>query len=78
MELIVYTQPECRYSQELKKWLHDHKVPFTEKDITKDHDAWDELARMNVKWTPVTVMGDTRVNGFNIEEIRKLVGKGIK
>jgi glutaredoxin len=73
-ELVVYTQPSCTYSDELKKWLRQHKIKYTEKDITKDRQAWDELIQRGVRATPLTVYGDKKVAGFQPEEIEKMMG----
>ncbi len=73
--LIVYTQPSCGYCQEMKDYLLKNKIPFEEKDITKDRAAWDELVnKYKARATPLAVYGDKTMLGFNPDELRKMLG----
>lgn len=71
--LIVYTQPTCTYSKELIKWLKKEGIQYEERDITKDHQWWDELHAHNVRATPLIVNGKKTALGFNPDLIKKLI-----
>lgn len=73
-DLIIYTQPTCNYSKELKEYLTKQSISFEERDITTDHDYWEELVdNYQARGTPFIVKGEKKVFGFNIEQIQKLV-----
>ncbi|AFD00512.1 Glutaredoxin and related protein [Methanocella conradii HZ254] len=73
--LIVYTQPTCGYCRELKEYLAKNNIPYEERDITKDRAAWDELVnKYKARATPLIVYGDKTLLGFNVDELRKMLG----
>jgi len=72
--LIIYTQPSCGYCQELKDYLGNNKIPFEEKDITKDKVAWDDLVnKYKARATPLVVYGEKTMLGFNPDELKKIL-----
>lgn len=56
-----------------KEFLSQRGVAFTEKDITKDNSAVDELERLGVLTTPVIVIDGEVVIGFNRARLEKLL-----
>jgi glutaredoxin-like YruB-family protein len=74
--LIIYTQPTCGYCKELKEFLDKNSIAYEDRDITKDRSAWDELVnKYKVRATPLVVLGDKTVVGFNPDEIKKLLSE---
>jgi len=72
--LVVYTQPSCGYSAELKEYLKTHDIQYDEKDITKDRSAYDDLVhKYKVRATPLVVYGEKTVMGFCPGEIQKMI-----
>ncbi len=71
-DLTIYTQPTCGYCSELKDYLKKHNIDYEEKDITKDRSAWDELVnKYKIRATPLIVIGEKTIVGFNPDEIQK-------
>lgn len=72
--ITVYTTPTCAYCHVLKEYLHDKKVKFSEKDLTKDQDAqkWviDHTGQLAV---PVSDIGGKIVIGFDRQKIETLL-----
>lgn len=58
----------------MKEFLHQKGVPFTEKDISADEQAMDELMTMGFSATPVTVIDGEAVVGFNRARLEQLLG----
>ncbi len=56
-----------------KEFLSQRGVAFTEKDITKDSSAFEELERLNVLTTPVIVVDGEVVIGFNRTRLEELL-----
>jgi glutaredoxin-like protein NrdH len=72
--LIIYTQPSCGYCQELKDYLSNNKIPFEERDITKDKAAWDDLVnKYKARATPLVVYGEKTMLGYNPDELKKIL-----
>jgi len=58
----------------VKEFLHQKGVQFTEKDISADEQALDELMAMGYSATPVTVIDGEAVVGFNRARLEQLLG----
>ena len=50
------------------------KVPFTEIDILRDRKAMEEVVRRGFKATPVTMVGDQAIVGFDRAKLAALLG----
>lgn len=58
----------------MKEFLHQKSVTFTEKDVSADEQALDELMKMGFSATPVTVIDGEAVVGFNRAKLEQLLG----
>ena len=57
-----------------KAWLSQKGIPFTIRDVAQDPTALDELAKMEVYSTPVTLIDGEVVVGFNRKRMAELLG----
>ncbi len=57
----------------MKEFLHQKGIAFTEKDISADDQALDELMNMGFSATPVTVIDGQPVVGFNRAKLEQLL-----
>jgi glutaredoxin len=57
-----------------KAWLSQKGIPFTMRDVAQDQTALDELAKMEVYSTPVTLIDGEVVVGFNRKRMAELLG----
>ncbi|MBI3743391.1 MAG: glutaredoxin family protein, partial [Chloroflexi bacterium] len=62
--ITVYTQPGCAPCLQVKAFLQDRHVPFTEKNVQDDLMAIRELMDLGVMSTPATVIDGELVTGF--------------
>ena len=58
----VYTTPTCAYCHALMDWLEKENIKYQECDATKEPD---------ISAVPVTVIGETRIVGFDRPAIKK-------
>lgn len=49
----------------MKEYLSQKQVPFDDRDITQDLTAISELQKVGFMTTPVTVVGDKVIVGFD-------------
>ena len=52
-----------------KMWLKDRNYEFTEYNISENLEHAEDLERMGFKVTPVTVIGDEMIAGFNPQRL---------
>jgi glutaredoxin len=62
------------FCQHTKEFLSNHGVTFEDKNIVADPQALEELRKLRVMTTPVTVAGDTVIVGFDEEKLKKALG----
>jgi len=53
------------FCDRVKEFLSQNGISYTDRDVSRDEDALDELQRLGVMTTPVTVIGSTVVVGFD-------------
>lgn len=73
--VIVYTGTHCHYCAQLKSYLKDQKIDFEEKNIEENDNYAEELWNMGMRSVPVTVIGETKILGFNPTRVEKTLAK---
>jgi glutaredoxin len=61
------------FCQQTKEYLSQKGIQFSDRDVTKDASALDELRRLGAMTTPVTLIGNEMVIGFDPEKIDKVL-----
>ena len=56
------------------EYLSRHNVKFTERNISRDDAARDELVAKGFRATPVIIAGTESVIGFSEPKLRKMLG----
>jgi len=56
-----------------KAWLSQKDIPFTARDVAQDPTALDELAKLEVYSTPVTLIDGEVVVGVNRKRLAELL-----
>lgn len=58
------------FCAKVKEFLSQNKTEFIERDVASDETALDELQQLGYLTTPVTVVGDDLVVGFDADKLR--------
>ncbi len=61
------------YCNQTKEFLSDNGIQFKDRDITLDPAAMEELESRKLLTTPVTLVDDEMVVGFDREKLSKLL-----
>ena len=66
-DLIIYTHPDCEYSNALKTELDEAGAEYEEIDLALHPEEWATVEKLSggERITPVTVEGDFVTVGFN-------------
>jgi glutaredoxin 3 len=56
----------------VKEFLHQKGIAYTDKDISKDESAFNELVDKGFSATPVTIIDGEAVVGFNRAKLEQL------
>jgi glutaredoxin len=61
------------FCAKVKEYLSQKGIQFTERDVSKDEEAITELKKLGVMTTPVTVINDEIVVGFDQQKLEQLL-----
>lgn len=61
------------FCKNVKEFLSQNKIEFTDRDLTSDETALAELERLGYMTTPVTVIDGEVVVGFDRDKLEKLL-----
>ena len=67
-EIVVYTHPDCTYSDALKDELSDLAVDYKEINLALNPDMWNKVEELTggERITPVMVTSDKVEVGFHV------------
>lgn len=71
----VYGTISCVYCRMAKEFFKDNKIEYTEKDVSTDEDARNEMIKITGQsGVPVIDIGGEIIIGFDKEKIKELLG----
>jgi glutaredoxin-like YruB-family protein len=73
-KVTIYSQPTCPSCNQVKAYLDRKGVHYEDKNVKKDKRAMDEMVRKyGIRVTPVVVIGDRVMVGFNVPKLEKFL-----
>jgi len=74
MEVIVYTTPTCPYCHQVKGFLSQRGIKFTERDVSVDRAAATEMIqKTGQRAVPVTIIDGQVIIGFDRARLEDLL-----
>ncbi len=70
-QIILYSAPGCEGCAQAKQFFSEQGISYTERDISTDEMT--ELQRRGIRGTPVIVVGDKVMVGFNPDKLKLLL-----
>jgi glutaredoxin len=68
----IFTQNDCPPCKIVKMFLNEYQIEFTEKNITLDQKAKDELTQVYGAFsTPTVIVNDEVIIGFDLKRLSK-------
>lgn len=64
-EVVMYVLPDCGYCERARQFLTQHNIVWREVDIEASTDAHAEFTARGGVGTPLIVIGDDRVQGYD-------------
>ncbi len=72
MSVSIYTTPTCTYCRKAKDYFREHRVGFTEYDVSRDVRKADEMMHKSGQMgVPVIDINGRVIIGFNLPEIER-------
>jgi len=60
---VLYTQTGCAESRQVRAWLTERRITFTERNVADDHNAAEALLETGIFGTPLLIVGDRAIIG---------------
>jgi glutaredoxin 3 len=77
IDVKIYTTPTCGYCRQAKKFLGELGVNYTERDVSRDRAAAEEMVGLTGQMgVPVIVVDGQVVIGFNRARLEQLLAGG--
>ena len=57
----------------MKEFLSREGLPFTDRNVEEDHDAYTELVQLGYRTVPLTVIGRRFIKGFDEPALRDAI-----
>ena len=71
---VLYSQPGWLFCTKAKEYLSQKHISFEDRDITVHPTAIAELEKLGFMTTPVTVIGDKLIAGFDFPKLDEALG----
>lgn len=71
--IVVYTSNTWPYCFQVKDYLKEKNLTFTEKNVSTDTEARKELIAKGFMGVPVVYIDDEAIVGFDKEKLEKLL-----
>jgi len=62
------------FCERTKEFLSKNGIAFEDRNVVTDPQALQDLQKLHVMTTPVTLVGDTVIVGFDEEKLRQALG----
>ncbi len=73
-KVLIYTTPTCVYCKMTKAFFQEHKIEYTEKDVTIDQQAQEEMIKKSDQLgVPVIDVDGQIIVGFDQSKLSELL-----
>jgi glutaredoxin 3 len=75
-ELTLYSRAMCSWCIDAKDYLSERGYQFTEIDVGRDRDAFEEMAELSdQRYVPTLVAGDEVLANFDTDQLEKFLNE---
>jgi glutaredoxin 3 len=75
-DLTLYSRPMCSWCMDAKDYLSERGYQFTEIDVGRDRDAYEEMAELSDQtYVPTLVAGDEVLANFDTDQLEKFLSE---
>ena len=73
-KVVVFTMTGCPHCAAVKEFLKEKGVEFAERNVLDDDQAMADFRELGFRGTPVTLIGEEPVVGFDKDRLEELLG----
>lgn len=75
-DLTLYSRAMCSWCMDAKEYLSDRGYEFTEVDVGRDREAYDEMLELSDQtYVPVLAAGDEVLANFDTDQLEKFLSE---
>ena len=72
-KVVVFTMTGCPHCSAVKEYLKEQGVAFSERNVLEDEQAMADFRKLGFRGTPVTLVGEESVVGFDKQRLEELL-----
>lgn len=72
--VVLYSTTWCGFCRKARNYLRANNIPFTEYDVEQSEKGKRDYRKLNGRGVPILLIGDKRMNGFNVSRFKALYG----
>ena len=73
-QVVVFTMTGCQHCAGVKAYLEEKGIAFSERNLLVDDQAMADFRELGYRSTPVTIVGDEAVIGFDRARMDEVFG----
>jgi glutaredoxin 3 len=75
-DITLYSRQWCSWCIDAKEYLTEHGYEFTEIDVGRDREAYDEMRELSDQtYVPTLVAGEEVLANFDTDQLEKFLNK---
>ena len=71
---VLYSQPDCPGCDSVRDFFASHGIPYLERDIAHDSEAYHDFLALGLPSTPVIVVAGRKILGFQRRMLEEALG----
>ena len=72
-QVVVFTMTGCPHCAGVKAYLEEKGIAFSERNVLEDDQAMADFRALGFRGTPVTLVGEEAIVGFDREKFEKVL-----
>ena len=72
-QITMFVLPQCGYCERAREWMRERQLTWSERDISGSEAALREFKSLGGQGTPLIVVGDARIAGFQPDRMQKVL-----
>lgn len=73
-DVTVYSTPTCSYCKQVKSFLEEHGIEYTEHNVAEDVERRQEMVEKSGQMgVPVTIIDETVITGFDKDKFAEVL-----
>lgn len=75
--VVMFSRAGCGYCDQAKQYFEQQNIPYVERRIDLDKEAYNDFEALNGNGVPLILFGEQRMEGFSVESFTSFYQQGL-